>query len=65
MQRFSRGNTLLANLGTGKFSDQSAESGVEMGRWAWASQFVDLNNDGWEDLIVANGYVTADDTGDL
>ena len=65
MQRLARGNTLLKNTGNGTFRDISARAGVEMGRWAWASLFVDLNNDGWEDLIVANGYITADDTGDL
>jgi hypothetical protein len=36
-----------------------------MGRWAWGSRFVDLNNDGWEDLVVANGYITQPDPGDL
>ena len=25
----------------------------------------DLNNDGWEDLFVANGYFTTEDTDDL
>jgi hypothetical protein len=65
IQRLARGNTLLQNLGNGRFRDQSAGAGVEMGRWSWASQFVDLNNDSWLDLLVANGYITADDTGDL
>jgi hypothetical protein len=36
-----------------------------MGRWAWASLFVDLNNDGWQDVYVTNGFMTAPDTGDL
>ena len=64
-QRFARGNTLLRNLGDGSFGDVSVASAVTMGRWAWGSNFVDLNNDGWEDLIVANGYITSYDTGDL
>jgi hypothetical protein len=65
LQRFARGNTLLRNAGTGVFSDVSEAAAVTMGRWAWSSNFVDLNNDGWEDLIVANGYITTDDTSDL
>jgi len=37
-----------------------------MGRWAWGSLFADLNNDGRNDLLVANGFITQpDDTGDL
>ena len=35
------------------------------GRWAWSSNFIDINNDGREDLVVANGFITTDDTGDL
>jgi hypothetical protein len=65
LQHFARGNTLLANRGGGAFEDVSGPAGVEMGRWAWGSLFADLNNDGWDDLVVANGYMTADDTGDL
>ena len=65
LQRFARGNTLLKSLEDGTFSDVSTEAGLTMGRWAWSSNFVDLNNDGWEDLIVANGYITTDDIGDL
>jgi hypothetical protein len=37
-----------------------------MGRWAWGSTFADLNNDGREDIFVANGFITQpDDNGDL
>ena len=50
--------------GAGKI-EPYAETGVRMGRWSWSSNFVDLNNDGWEDLVIANGYITGDDTGDL
>ncbi|MDG1853480.1 MAG: VCBS repeat-containing protein [Verrucomicrobiales bacterium] len=64
--RFTRGNTLFRNTSEG-FIDTSENAGVTMGRWAWGSRFVDLNNDGWQDLVVANGYLSAADnsTGDL
>ncbi|MFT6862277.1 MAG: hypothetical protein ACJAVK_000834 [Akkermansiaceae bacterium] len=65
LQRHARGNTLYQNLGDGTFEDVSEASGVTMGRWAWASHFVDLNNDAWEDLVVTNGFYTAKDSGDL
>jgi hypothetical protein len=65
LQRFAKGNTLFRNAGDGTFVDLSFDAHVTMGRWAWSSNFVDINNDGWEDLIVANGFITTDDTGDL
>ncbi|MEZ5327902.1 MAG: VCBS repeat-containing protein [Verrucomicrobiales bacterium] len=66
-QRHARGNSLFRNLGAGgKFSDVSVEQVVTLGRWAWGSKFVDLNNDGWRDLVVANGFITQpEDSGDL
>ena len=64
-QRHARGNTLLTNKqGTG-FDDVSVTAGVNVGRWAWGSLFADFNNDGWQDIAVANGFVTQADTGDL
>ncbi len=27
--------------------------------WAWGAQFGDLDNDGWQDLFVANGFISA------
>ena len=65
-QRHARGNTLFQADKEGRgFRDISVEQGVTMGRWAWGSRFVDLNNDGWEDLVVANGFISTEDTGDL
>jgi hypothetical protein len=64
--RFARGNTLLRNLGNGSFADTSESAGVTLGRWAWGSNFIDVNNDSWQDLVVANGYLSSDeDSGDL
>lgn len=64
-RRMARGNTLFRARGDGKFGDVSELAGVAMGRWAWGSLFADLDNDGWEDLVVANGYLTNDRDDDL
>jgi hypothetical protein len=58
LQRFARGNTLLESQGDGTFRDVSVASGITLGRWAWGSVFADINNDGWEDILVANGLLT-------
>lgn len=64
LKRFARGNTMLLQSLDG-FRDVSEPMGVTMGRWAWSSLFADINNDGWEDVLIANGYITTPDTGDL
>ena len=64
-QRHARGNSLFLNNGDGTFTDASQEAGVTMGRWAWGSRFVDINNDSNQDLIVSNGFLTQSDSGDL
>ena len=65
LQQFARGNTLLENAGDGTFRDVSDRARVTMGRWAWGSLFADINNDGAEDLLVANGFLTGDLPDDL
>lgn len=65
VQRMARGNTLFANAGDGSFTDESVAAAVTMGRWSWASRFADLNNDGWQDLVVTNGYFSEPDRSDL
>ncbi len=63
-QHLARGNTLFKNNGDGSFDDVTLDSAVNIGRWTWSANFIDLNNDGWQDLIVANGMITTEDTGD-
>jgi hypothetical protein len=66
LQRHARGNTLFRNAGEGRFEDTTLAGGVALGRWAWGSKFIDWNNDGREDLLVTNGFITqAEDKGDL
>lgn len=64
-QRMARGNSLFAANGKGGFTDISIKTRTNMARWCWGSTFADLNNDGWLDILGANGFITAEDTGDL
>jgi hypothetical protein len=53
-------NTAYRNLGNGVFEDATTELNLRMPSWfylAWATRFVDLDNDGDEDLFIANGHV--------
>jgi hypothetical protein len=65
LRRMARGNTLFAATEEGGFHDVSEPTRTFPGRWAWSSGFVDINNDGWEDLAVANGYLTGRKPDDL
>jgi enediyne biosynthesis protein E4 len=42
------------------FSNLAGNFGVELGGWSYGGQFGDLNNSGYQDLYVANGYVSAE-----
>ena len=63
LQHFAKGCYLLKNNGVNGFVDVAGNNGTEMGRWAWGSRFIDLNNDGWEDVVVANGFITGNQNG--
>ena len=45
MRKMYRGNTLYRGT-EGRFSNVTRDARVSMGRWAWSSGFVDINNDG-------------------
>ena len=57
-RRHARGNSLFRNRGDGSFEDVSLRARAEMGRWAWSSDAIDFDSDGWEDLYVVNGMLT-------
>jgi Tfp pilus assembly protein PilF/peroxiredoxin len=63
-RRYARGNSLFRNRGGGRFEEKTLEARVEMGRWAWSSDALDFDSDGWEDLYVVNGMLTRSGTGD-
>src|SRR3954471_11727281 len=60
-RRHTRGNTLLRNAGDGHFEDRTVQARAEMGRWAWSSDALDFDSDGWDDLYIANGMLTRRD----
>jgi len=47
--------------GAPSFQNLAGNLGVEVGGWSYGAQFADLNNDGYQDLYVANGYVSAEE----
>jgi enediyne biosynthesis protein E4 len=52
-------STLYANSGDGDCEDRTFAAGVGINtRWlGWGAGFLDLDNDGWLDLFLANGHV--------
>ena len=61
LQRHAKGNSLFHNVGDGTFREVGFDAGVERGGWAWGSDFIDLDNDGYDDLYIANGMITGTD----
>lgn len=48
-------NTLQINTGVGSFSDIANIAGISYTDWSWASLLVDLDNDGFKDIMISNG----------
>lgn len=63
-QKHAMGNSLLRNAGSG-FADITATSGTGVGRWAWSSDAIDFDHDGYPDLYIANGMVSGPRREDL
>ncbi len=53
------GNFLWRNNGGLHFSDVSRETNTYDTGWGWAGKFFDYDHDGWLDLYVVNGWVSA------
>jgi hypothetical protein len=53
-------STLYHNVGNGLFEDVTARAGVQQQEWplvSWGTRFVDLDLDGWKDIVHTNGHV--------
>jgi len=61
-----QGNNLWVPTGEAdglpKFENLARAMGVDLGGWSFGAQFGDLNNDGFPDLYLVNGYVSASKT---
>ena len=56
-QQMASGNTLLRNRGDGTFEDVTEATAANPPGWFWGSGFADFDNDGWQDVYSANGWV--------
>ena len=52
----ARGNSLYRGTTAAGFEETGAKAAVNLAGWAWGSNFLDYDNDGWLDLHVANGF---------
>jgi hypothetical protein len=57
---FQNNNLRLNEMADGRRFRNVAEGAVADAGWAWGAQFGDLNNDGTNELFVANGFISAD-----
>ncbi len=53
--QFSR-NTMYRNRGDGTYAEVGYWAGTHAAEWAWTPAFVDVDLDGFEDLLVTNGH---------
>jgi len=52
-------DSLFLNLGDGSFDDRTYQAGLGINTrlLGWGVSFIDIDNDGWLDILVANGHV--------
>jgi hypothetical protein len=49
-------NTLFLNRGDGTFSQIAELAGVDASGWSWSTMFLDVDLDGYEDLLIGTGH---------
>ena len=52
----SRRNMLYRNRGDGSYAETAWFSGVAGSEWSWSPIFIDVDLDGYKDLLVSNGF---------
>ncbi len=49
-------NVLQLNYGNQRFGEIGQMAGVFQTDWSWSPVMVDIDNDGWRDILITNGY---------
>ena len=49
-------NTLQLNAGDGTYSDVAFLAGIAATDWSWTPLIADLDNNGFRDILISNGY---------
>ena len=49
-------NTLFHNRGNGTYAELAQFSGVDASDWSWCPAFLDVDLDGYEDLLITTGH---------
>lgn len=49
-------NTLFLGRADGSFAEIGRLAGLSASEWAWTPVFLDVDLDGWEDLLISNGH---------
>lgn len=52
-------NTLFLNRGDGTYAEVAQLAGLNAAEWSWTPLFLDVDLDGFEDVLVANGHERA------
>lgn len=50
-------NTLFMNRGDGTYAEIAQYAGLEASEWSWSPLFLDVDLDGYEDVLIPNGFV--------
>ncbi len=50
-------NTLQINRGDGTFAELATLAGLHASEWSWTPLFLDVDLDGWLDVLVSNGQL--------
>jgi hypothetical protein len=50
-------NTLFLNRGDGTFAELGMVAGVHASGWSWSTMFLDVDLDGWQDILITNGHL--------
>ncbi|MEP6494410.1 MAG: FG-GAP-like repeat-containing protein [bacterium] len=57
MQLQQQRNSLFLNRGDGTFAEAAELAGVEASGWSWGTMFMDVDLDGYQDILIANGHL--------